>query len=63
MTKTLPQNFFFGAAMSGPQTEGAYTKDNRLESIWDTWSNLSISDFYNKVGSYVGNNFYEKYED
>ena len=26
MTKTLPQNFFFGAAMSGPQTEGAYTK-------------------------------------
>lgn len=31
MTKTLPQNFFFGAAMSGPQTEGAYTKDNRLE--------------------------------
>lgn len=49
--------------MSGPQTEGAYTKDNRLESIWDTWSNLSISDFYNKVGSYVGNNFYEKYED
>ncbi|WP_278402673.1 family 1 glycosylhydrolase [Megamonas rupellensis] len=22
-----------------------------------------MSDFYNKVGSYVGNNFYEKYED
>lgn len=63
MTTTLPQDFFFGAAMSGPQTEGAYKKDNRLESIWDTWSDLSISDFYNKVGSYVGNNFYEKYED
>ena len=52
-----------GAAMSGPQTEGAYKKDNKLESVWDTWSNLSISDFYNKVGSYVGNNFYEKYEE
>ena len=49
--------------MSGPQTEGAYKTGGRLESIWDTWSDLSISDFYNKVGSYVGNNFYEKYED
>ena len=43
--------------MSGPQTEGAYKTGGRLESIWDTWSDLSISDFYNKVGSYVGNNF------
>ena len=63
MQVSLPKNFFMGAAMSGPQTEGAYKKDNRLESFWDTWSDLSISDFYNKVGSYVGNNFYEKYEE
>lgn len=49
--------------MSGPQTEGACKKDGRLGSIWDIWSDLSISDFYNKVGSYVGNNFYEKYEE
>ena len=57
MQLSIPKNFFMGAAMSGPQTEGAYKKDNKLESVWDTWSNLSISDFYNKVGSYVGNNF------
>ena len=49
MTKTLPKNFFFGAAMSGRQTEGAFTKDNRLENIWDTWSNLSISIFITKL--------------
>lgn len=59
----LPENFFMGAAMSGPQTEGAYNIGGKLENIWDTWSDRSISDFYNKVGSYVGNNFYEKYEE
>lgn len=63
MELKLPKDFFMGAAMSGPQTEGAYKKGGRLESIWDTWSDLSISDFYNKVGSYVGNNFYEKYRE
>ncbi len=49
--------------MSGPQTEGAYKKDGRLESIWDLWSDRSISDFHNKVGSYVGNGLYERYEE
>ena len=63
MQLSIPKGFFMGAAMSGPQTEGAYKKDHRLESFWDAWSDLSISDFYNKVGSYVGNNFYEKYEE
>ncbi|MCI9185170.1 MAG: glycoside hydrolase family 1 protein [Lachnospiraceae bacterium] len=59
----LPKGFFMGAAMSGPQTEGAYRTGGKLENIWDTWSDRSISDFHNKVGSYVGNNFYEKYEE
>lgn len=59
----LPKDFFFGAAMSGPQTEGAYKKDGKLENIWDTWSDLAIEDFYNRVGSYVGNDFYHRYEE
>ena len=59
----LPDNFFFGAAMSGPQTEGAYNKDGRLKSIWDRWSDLEIEAFHNNVGSYVGNDFYNKYEE
>lgn len=63
MELKLPQNFFMGAAMSGPQTEGAWKKDGRLESIWDAWSGRSVTDFYNCVGSYVGNNFYEKYQE
>lgn len=59
----LPKDFFFGAAFSGPQTEGAYRLDGRLESVWDVWSDERIGDFHNRVGSYVGNDFYHRYEE
>lgn len=59
---TLPENFFFGAAMSGPQTEGRWAEGGKLENLWDTWSIENIDDFYNKVGSYVGNDFMTMYE-
>ena len=55
--KVLPQDFFFGAAMSGPQTEGAWNKGGKLENLWDTWSNEDLGAFYNRVGSYAGNDF------
>lgn len=61
--RKLPENFFFGSAFSGPQTEGAYKLDGKLENIWDTWSDERIGDFYNRVGSYVGNDFYNRYEE
>ena len=35
MTIKLPKDFFFGAAMSGPQTEGAWNVGGRLRSYWD----------------------------
>ena len=31
MELKIPENFFVGAAMSGPQTEGAYKTGGRLE--------------------------------
>lgn len=61
--KSLPSDFFFGAAFSGPQTEGAYKLDGKLENVWDTWSDLRIEDFHNQVGSYVGTDFYHRYEE
>lgn len=61
--KQLPNDFFFGAAFSGPQTEGAYKLDGKLENIWDTWSDERICDFHNQVGSYVGIDFYHRYEE
>ena len=64
MTKSkLPKDFFFGAAMSGPQTEGAYNKGGKLPNYWDRWSDNDINKFHNNVGSYVGNDFYNKYEE
>ena len=64
MTKyRLPKEFFFGAAMSGPQTEGAYNKSGKLKNYWDMWSDMDINKFHNNIGSYVGNDFYNKYEE
>ena len=59
----LPDDFFFGAAMSGPQTEGGWQSGGKLENLWDTWSNLDISAFHNRVGSYAGNDFGQRYEE
>lgn len=60
---TLPDDFFFGAAMSGPQTEGEWNTGGKLENLWDTWSQENLSDFYNRVGSYAGNAFMAKYQE
>ena len=51
----LPDDFFFGAALSGPQTEGMWQAYGKLENLWDTWSNLDLHAFHNRVGSYGGN--------
>lgn len=53
----LPEDFFFGAAMSGPQTEGAWQAYGKIPNLWDYWSNQNITDFYNLVVSYGGNDF------
>lgn len=59
----LPDDFFFGAAMSGPQTEGAWRQGGKLENLWDTWSNENLGEFYNRVGSYAGNDFMAHYKE
>ncbi|MBR3235767.1 MAG: glycoside hydrolase family 1 protein [Atopobiaceae bacterium] len=60
---TLPSDFFFGAAMSGPQTEGMWQAHGKLENLWDLWSNQDIRAFYNRVGSYAGNDMGARYAD
>ena len=32
----LPNDFFLGAAMSGPQTEGAWQRFGKIENLWET---------------------------
>lgn len=62
-TSKLPKDFFFGAAMSGPQTEGAWRRFGKIDSLWDTWSNEKIEDFFNRVGSYAGNDFTNRHNE
>lgn len=59
----LPKDFFLGAAMSGPQTEGEWRTGGRLESLWDTWSIENLGEFHNHIGSYAGNDFSKRYRE
>ena len=60
---TLPADFFIGAALSGPQTEGMWTAMGKQENLWDMWSNLDLSAFHNRVGSYSGNDMGSRYSE
>ena len=60
---TLPDDFFFGAAMSGPQTEGRPRALGRQESVWDTWSLERPEDFRNRVTSAGGNDFMARFRE
>ncbi len=57
----LPDDFFFGAALSGPQTEGMWRATGKLENLWDLWSNEDLGAFRNRVGSYGGNDMGARY--
>ncbi len=43
-TYAFPNHFLWGAAASGPQTEGAEGKPHR--SIWDSWHAAQPERFY-----------------
>ncbi|WP_058911489.1 glycoside hydrolase family 1 protein [Entomohabitans teleogrylli] len=47
-TYSFPDHFLWGAAASGPQTEGAADKPHR--SIWDRWAQQQPERFYHGVG-------------
>lgn len=60
---TLPKDFFFGSAMSGPQTEGCWNQGGKLPNVWDLWSMKDLGAFHNRIGSYAGNDFMARYEE
>lgn len=55
----FPGEFSFGAATSGPQTEGA--SDKKTDSIWDYWYRTQPEAFHNKVGNDPACNTYYEY--
>lgn len=55
----FPENFWWGAATSGPQTEGWFNK--RHENVMDYWYRTQRNDFFDHVGPDVASDFYHKY--
>ena len=48
---TFPEDFWWGAAMSGPQMEGTFEKPH--ENVMDYWYKTSKEEFFNGVGPTV----------
>lgn len=61
MKITFPQEFWWGAATSGPQSEGRFHKkhDNNFDYLFDTRPEL----FHDGVGPNVTSNFYNSYKE
>ncbi|WP_024613139.1 glycoside hydrolase family 1 protein [Clostridium sp. Ade.TY] len=54
-------NFWWGSATSGPQSEGRFNKVNK--NIFDYWYDNNPEDFFDKVGPNVASNFYNSYKE
>lgn len=57
----FPENFWWGAASSGPQSEGTFEKAN--ENVMDYWFKVKPQDFFNGVGPTVASDFYHHYKE
>jgi len=59
MEYRFPDKFFFGAAASGPQTEG--TAGKKGMDIYEFWYESEPEDFYHMVGPKSASDFYHRY--
>jgi 6-phospho-beta-glucosidase len=57
----FPKGFWWGAATSGPQSEGRFNKKHR--SVFDYWYDIEPEAFFDKVGPNVASNFYNSYKE
>ncbi|MDR2007435.1 MAG: family 1 glycosylhydrolase, partial [Alphaproteobacteria bacterium] len=57
----FPNNFWWGAAASGVQTEGSKNKVN--PSVWDYWYQTEPERFWNGISSAVVCDTYSKYQE
>lgn len=63
MKYKFPENFLWGAASSGPQSEGCSDQEGKGKNIWDYWYEISPEKFFNGVGPKNTSNFYNMYKD
>lgn len=57
----FPKNFWWGAATSGPQSEGRFQKKHA--NMFDYWYEIESEAFYQQVGPDVASNFYNSYKE
>lgn len=57
----FPDDFFWGSAFSGPQTEGINNNCPKSDSIWDYWFRKSPEKFYKQ--EFVKNDFWNRYKE
>lgn len=62
LTYSFPKYFWWGSAVSGPQTEGAAQVDGRKPSIWDYWYSMEPESFHNQVGPEHTSDFYHRFK-
>ena len=55
----FPENFWWGAATSGPQSEGRFHKAHR--NLFDYWYDQDPKAFFAGVGPNVASNFYNDF--
>ena len=63
MEYQFSKDFLWGAACSGPQSEGSFPGDGKAEMEWDYWFQQAPELFYDGVGPAVTSDFYHKYKE
>jgi 6-phospho-beta-glucosidase len=63
MKYQFPEGFWWGSAVSGPQTEGTFPGDNKGPSIWDYWYEQEPEKFFDRVGPDKTSQVYKRYKE
>lgn len=57
----FPENFWWGAATSGPQSEGRFNKHH--DNVFDYWFDKEKDAFFDGIGPNTASNFYNSYKE
>ncbi|MFW3497777.1 glycoside hydrolase family 1 protein [Aerococcus viridans] len=63
MNYRFPEGFWWGSAISGPQTEGRIKDDGKGDNIWDHWYREDPSLFFDQVGPEKTSAVYSHYKE
>lgn len=63
MNYRFPEGFWWGSAISGPQTEGRIKDDGKGDNIWDHWYREDPNLFFDQVGPEETSAVYSHYKE